>query len=274
MVERLKAAIEKARESREEGREPSPRTRVETPRPSPSGGGLWAALPEIVPDTAKLRTRRIIAHDRSDPAHVAFDVLRTRILKSLREHGWRRLAVTAPTKGCGKSFVCLNLAFSLARQADVRVLLVDLDLRAPTLASLLDLTDVGSIKGFLHGETPPERHLRRIGDKLAIAANAKPLRDSAESLGDPTVAAALNRTIAALEVDVVIYDLPPMLTGDDVIAGLPLFDCVLMVAAAGETRPLDVERVERLLPESANFLGVVLNKSRSDRTESYGASYG
>ena len=45
--------------------------------------------------------------------------------------GWKRLAVTSPGPGCGKSTVTMNLAFALARQPDIRTLVIDLDLRRP-----------------------------------------------------------------------------------------------------------------------------------------------
>jgi Mrp family chromosome partitioning ATPase len=58
----------------------------------------------------------------------------------------------------------------------------------------------------------------------------------------------------------VIVDLPPVLAADDVIALLPQLDCILMVVAAGETIPAEIEECDRLL-SAANSVDIVLNKS-------------
>ena len=68
---------------------------------------------------------------------MAFDALRTKILQQMRANGWRRVAITSPGAACGKSTVALNLAFSLARQPDMRAILLDLDLRRPSLARMV-----------------------------------------------------------------------------------------------------------------------------------------
>ena len=59
---------------------------------------------------------------------------------------------------------------------------------------------------------------------------------------------------------IVIVDLPPVLAADDVIALLPQLDCLLLVVAAGETTPAEIEECDRLL-SAANSVDIVLNKS-------------
>ena len=67
---------------------------------------------------------------------------------------------------------------------------------------------------------------------------------------------------AAFLPDVILYDLPPMLMSDDVMAFVPHLDCVLLVAAAEQTRLDEVDKCEQDLAEQTNVLGVVLNKCR------------
>jgi Mrp family chromosome partitioning ATPase len=62
--------------------------------------------------------------------------------------------------------------------------------------------------------------------------------------------------------DIVIYDLPPMLQSDDVMAFLPHLDCVLLVAGAEKSRLDEVDKCEKDLADQTNVLGVVLNLCR------------
>ena len=67
---------------------------------------------------------------------------------------------------------------------------------------------------------------------------------------------------ADLNPDTVIYDLPPMLTCDDVMAFLPNVDCVLLIAGAEISTVDEIDRCEHDLAQQTNVLGVVLNKCR------------
>lgn len=73
----------------------------------------------------------------------------------------------------------------------------------------------------------------------------------------------------AFQPDLILYDLPPMLQSDDVMAFLPHLDCVLLVAAAEKSRLDEVDKCERDLSEQTQVLGVVLNKCRYG-AEQYG----
>ena len=80
----------------------------------------WEALSRFALDPRHLARNRVISAGRTDPAHVAFNVLRTRILRALKARGWSRIGITSPSQGCGKTFVASNLALSLSRQASCR----------------------------------------------------------------------------------------------------------------------------------------------------------
>jgi Mrp family chromosome partitioning ATPase len=86
----------------------------------------WADLAPLKFDPDTILRNRIVTANRSDPAHVAFDMMRTKLLQSMRQNNWTSVAITSPTPGCGKTFTALNLAFSLANQQDCKTLLLDL----------------------------------------------------------------------------------------------------------------------------------------------------
>ena len=156
-MERIQGALQKARD---QGFPISPLSQADLP-PTPLGGSAsWLRLPVLNLDPKVLARNRIVTMNRADPAHVPFDMLRTRLLQKMRENGWTTVAVTSPTPGCGKSVVALNLAFSLAKQRERRTVLVDLDLRRPQLARLLGLANVPPIENILRGQGDDRRALR------------------------------------------------------------------------------------------------------------------
>ena len=231
---------------------------------------VWARLRSVALDQRHLARRRVIGAGKRDPAQVAFDVLRTRLLQALKARGWHRVAITSPTQGCGKTFVAANLALSLSRQPSCRAVLMDLDLRDPSLAAVLGVRDPGSMRDFLTGVRPPEAHFLRVADNLAVGLNAAPTAGAAELLQEPAARGALDAMQAAFRPDVVLYDLPPALVCDDVIAFLPQVDCVLLVAGGGRTHAPDVKKCEALFADQTPLLGVVLNKAEDARIEPYG----
>lgn len=104
-----------------------------------------------------------------------FDVLRTKILYQMRQNGWRRLAVTSPMPQCGKSTTSVNLALALGRQPELRTILFDFDLRAPTVSQKLGLRDAPSITPLLRGETDFADQAVRVGPNLALACRGCPI---------------------------------------------------------------------------------------------------
>ena len=254
---------------------PGDRPADRRPRPGQSAPAAdpWAALDEITLDPRVLLRERIVTRDKSDPAHIAFDALRTRLLKALHDNRWSRVAITSPTKGCGKTMVSCNLAFSLARQPETRCMLIDLDLRVPQVAQRLGQRsgqgDPPAIEPYLLGEVPARDYFRRAGTNLAIGLNAARVWNAAELVQSRRVAETLAASWQLYRPNVVIFDMPPMLTSDDVLAFLPNVDGVLLVVGGGETKAGEIEECERLMAEHTNFLGVVLNKAEDSGMPSY-----
>lgn len=243
--------------------------------PAPPGPtDPWTSLRPAVLKPAHLARHRVITAGRTDPVHVTFDVLRTRLLRALRARGWSRVAITSPTPGCGKTFVAANLAFALARQASCRTLVLDLDLRIPSLARTLGVRAPGPIADLLAGTRTASEHLLRLAGNLAVGLNDSPVPDAAELLQEPATAAALTALLAEMAPDVVLYDLPPTLACDDVIAFLPQVDGILLVANGAGTKAEDIRQCERLFGDTVPLLGVVLNRADERGAEAYGYGYG
>jgi protein-tyrosine kinase len=223
---------------------------------------VWESIGPISLDADRLAGNGLFTQSSSNPAVTAFDMLRTRLLQALSERGWRRLAVTSPTHGCGKSFVAANLALSLARLSATRTVLVDLELRRPHLADIFGVKDVAPLAEFLSGDQPLEAHFRRLGRNLALGLNGAAVPDAATLLQDPDTTAALDAMVAQLQPDAVIYDLPPALVSDDVIAMIPHIDAVLLVVDGTRSTAADIKATERLFDGRVPLMGVVLNKAQ------------
>ena len=221
----------------------------------------WDSLPLVKPDAAVLEHSHVITAARTHPAHTAFDMLRTRLMQALADQGWTRVAITSPTRGCGSSFVTANLAFSVARLESSRGVVLDLDLRAPSLHDMMGLRADHSMAEYLQGGLAPEEFLLRSHANLAFGLNSTPEANAAELFQDTMTTDVLDELQDLLCPDVMLFDLPPALEHDDVLAVLPNVDGVLVVAGAGQSTAEDVTKVEQMLSEVKPLLGVMLNRA-------------
>lgn len=275
-MEKLQAAIEIARKKREAERgdvtsAPVPQAAAPSVRPAetpasapmpPSGtDALWQALPSVELDGAALVRSRILSQSASRES-TPFDVLRTKILYQMRQNGWRRLAITSPLPKCGKTTTAVNLALALGRQPELRSILFDFDLRAPSVGEKLGLPQPPSIAPLLRGERSLADHGHRLGPNLALALSGEPQTDPTRLLMADTTRNTLARIQTDYAPDILIFDLPSILIGDDARAFLQHVDCALILARADQTRYGDLDSCEREVGEYTNILGVVLNGYR------------
>jgi Mrp family chromosome partitioning ATPase len=221
----------------------------------------WSALSGFAPGAAQMARNHIVTFAGGHEA-THFDMLRTRLLQTMRAQGWHRVAITSPGPGCGKSTLALNLAFSLARQPDLQTILCEMDLRRPSLARMLGLREKHHISRVLEGREPFDRNAVRFGENLAIATQATPARNPAELLHGPALSTALDGIESDWVPQVILCDLPPLFAADDAHAVIGRMDGVLIVAAAGSTTIAEIDRAEREIAAQTSVIGVVLNKCR------------
>lgn len=256
-MERIQSALAKARAARDrklQGTNPATgKKSTET--------GPWPGLTELTLNPGHLERNRIVAL-HPGPQAASFDVMRTNLLRTLRTNGWTRVAITSPTPGCGKSTLAANLAFSLARLADTRVLVIELDLRHPSLIRMLGATADQNFAGMLAEGKVDYGQIRRAGPNLAFALNAHQMENPAELLSAARTADLIDELETQLRPDVILFDLSPVLVSDDAIAFLDQVDCALMVAAAEESTVSEIDKCGKDLAKRTQVLGVVLNKCR------------
>jgi protein-tyrosine kinase len=236
--------------------------------PLPRLVDCWNDMAHISVNEALLDRNLVITASRHDPAHATFEVLRTRLVNALSDNGWRRVAITSPTAGCGKTFTAVNLAIALSRYESCRTVLMDMDMRRPgDMARMLGARAPGSMAQFLRGASAVDTHLLRmgqnllnIGPNLAIGLNDRIESYASEILKHPETTRVLDRMTTDLQPDIVLYDLPAVLEHDDVLAFRQHVDAVLLVSGGGMTTAEDLHEVMRRLGEGMPLLGLVLNR--------------
>lgn len=275
-MERIQSAIAKARAERHGQTAAPPRPAAPATRaaePSTQADAAWAALKPANLDPAQMLQNRIVAFAGGLDS-TPYDVLRTRMLQQARQNGWKRIGITSPSAGCGKTTTALNLGFSLARQPEIRTILAEIDMRRPAFVRMLAAQDEASFADVLQGSVPFADAALCHGGNLAIAPVTRIVRNPAELLHAPSVPAALETIEAQYAPDLVIFDMPPLLASDDAMAIAGQLDAVLLIAAADTTSIRQVDRCERELAAQTNVMGTILNKCRYlEKEDSYGYGY-
>ena len=217
-----------------------------------------------------LEANRIVAYGTSGQNGRYYDMLRTQVLQEMDKKSWQFLAVTSPTAGCGKSVTACNLALSISRLPERSVLLVDLDLRRPAVGKYLGIGGQGGVLNVLEGRTPLSSAVLQasIGPNRMLVLPGSVSSNSSEWMASQTMGALLQTIKRDFRSRIVIFDLPPLLLGDDVISILPRIDATLLVAGIGSTSVSDIKECQKHLQRTP-VVRVVVNKV----TEAVGSYY-
>lgn len=259
-VDRLEKALQKAREEREAA---TAGTAVAAPPPAQQTVAATETrrTRQFVLPADALEQNRVVARMAHSPNADIFRILRTKVLRHLTDSHLTTVAVTSPNHGEGKTTIAVNLALSLALDVKQTVLLVDLDLRDPSVHRWLGIDPEFGLSDYFQNDTPLADCLVDLGiERLKILPVHRPLEFSSEALGTPKMAKLAKELKTRYPDQIVIYDMPPLLAQDDVIAFLPHVDSVLMVVREGMTHAGDVRQCMNALA-GANMIGTVLNNA-------------
>lgn len=209
----------------------------------------------------RLAQHRVLNPSFPDGMIDAYRILRTQVLRHLRESGHTLLAVTSPGMGEGKSLTAMNLAMSLVLNPEHRVLLVDCNLRRPQLHHLLGVDMGPGLSDYLNHDLSLNRLVISVpGQRLAFLPAGRPIHNSAEMLASQKMRTLLRILKNEERGRYVIFDLPAVLPFADMLSFAPLVEAVLMVVEDGQTQMQNIERAGALL-SNANLIGTVLNKA-------------
>jgi Mrp family chromosome partitioning ATPase len=221
-------------------------------------------------DWAALKERRVISSGDSRPAGHAYRMLRTQILQRARANGLNTLGVVSAVNSEGKTLTAINLALSLAAEPNQTVMLVDLDLRHPAVASTLGLGATRGLETWFGGDEPTKNVCYGIEgtERLYVLPTLAPVSGSSEILAGIATRKLFTELKNRDPGRLLIVDLPPVLLSDDALMVAPLLDAVVLVVNERRTRREDVIRVVELLGNT-RIVGTVLNRSSESELRAY-----
>jgi polysaccharide biosynthesis transport protein len=205
----------------------------------------------------KPESRLVVWEDPASLWAERFRLIRVRLMKLNAAGKLKTLLLTSPSPQDGKSTVALNLATSLVGREKNRILLVEADLRCPSLTGRLGLELWPGLSECLERDDDPMRSLRRIeplGFFLLPAGKAS--HDPTELLQSERLAEILR--VLSARFDFVLIDCAPTSPIADTLALNSKADATLLVARAGKTSRESLEESIQQLGK-AHVLGVLLN---------------
>jgi len=215
----------------------------------------------------------VFANESAEPGGAEkFRTLRSRLYQITATRPLKRILVTSSLPAEGKTFIASNLAQSIIRQENRRVLLIDGDLRAPRLHQPFGAAAGPGLSDYLLGQCD-EFQIIQTGDapNLCLISAGQQVSNPSEILHSKTMETLLNRLSPLF--DWVILDSPPAIAVHDSSLLADICDGVLFVVRAGQT---DFEVAQDALEkfDEKKLIGVVLNRvSESDGYASYYHAY-
>jgi len=207
----------------------------------------------------KVKARELLITNENFPFAVreAYNTLRTNVLYALSPINGKIVAVTSPNAGEGKSTVSVNLAIALA-ETSARVLLIDCDLRKPTIHKKLGLNNSSGLSKFIVGfETMADALTREILPNLDVMTSGPIPPNPSELLGSANMQTFLNKV--SDYYDYIILDTPPINIVTDMAVMANFISGVLLVSYYASTTIEDVRRAQEALKiVNAKILGLVV----------------
>lgn len=214
----------------------------------------------------------VVAREPRSPAAEAYRQVRTNIQFVNLDKKSKTLLITSAQPNEGKTTVAANLAIALA-QSGRKVILVDCDMRRPTLHTLLEVDgNRGLCDMIIRGRNDTAYLSGTLVPNLRLLPAGRIPPNPAELLGSER----MKNVIDWLQdqADIVVFDSPPVLAVTDAVILSQVTDLTLFVVSAASTRyPSFIEALERIAAVDAPIAGVVLNKVDPQRDGSYYANY-
>lgn len=217
------------------------------------------ALLDVVPlkiDNLLLETAR----DEKTVVVEEFNKLRSTVIALTKgEHFLNTIMITSTASEEGKSMTALNLAISLAKEQDHTVLLVDTDLRRPSIHKYLDIEPEVGLVHCLRDDLPIEKALIKTGvGKLVVLPAGEAVTDPLDMLSSIRMKEIVMELKERYPERYVIFDTPPAKPFADAGVLSAFLDATLLVVREGKANQEDVIKIVEEFKEH-NLLGVVYN---------------
>lgn len=197
----------------------------------------------------------------------SYRTLRTNIQYSSFDKEIRSILITSAQSGEGKSIVSGNLALSFA-QNEKSVILVDCDLRKPSVHKNFKLSNLVGLSDVLVGKEELESAVQKYSDGLSILTSGKETPNPAEMLSSKSMSELLK--VLGSKYDIVILDSSPITAVTDAQILSTKVDGTILVVRAAKTKSGDIIEAKELLNNvGANIIGAILNSVKYTKRNSY-----
>lgn len=230
------------------------------------------SIPKIQVNVESVNPRVVsITHPRSAYCE-EYRSLRTQILHKSKKRNLQAIVVVSVGPSEGKSITALNLSWLFAQTDGVRALIIDSDLRLPSLASYLGIESKKGLSDVLVGNASLTESIVQLEPAgLYVLPGGEARSDVAELISGPKFAEILDEARGLF--DFVIIDAPPLGIFTDAAVLINLADGALLVVRANQTRYKDIDRILDTLPRE-RILGTVLNQSEDTLMDESYYKYG
>jgi protein-tyrosine kinase len=268
----INKALEKAKSLHHQKVKPDPALRQASPQlPMPDLDEItgFGETPEeihhtytrkVTVDMDLLRRNRLIVPGCDGNLGEAYKLLRTHILHSTKRESRNTLMVTGPLPNEGKTLTAINLAIAISQRVGQTVLLVDGDLRNPSVHRYLDLPAGPGLVDYLTSGYPIAEclvHPEGLANLVVLPAGQSTTQ-AGELLSSPLMVDLVRELKHFYPDRYVLFDLSPLLYADP-LAFAPLVDGIILVVEAGSTPREEITRAVELF-KNFSVLGCVLNK--------------
>ena len=212
----------------------------------------------------------VVQNDPKSPISEAFRTLRTNIKFSNLDKPLKTILVTSPIPEAGKSSVSINLALTMA-QDKYKVILVDADLRKPTIHKIFQQDNKTGLTNILVEDKKIKEVMRKMSDvdpNLYFIPSGPIPPNPSELLGSNKMKELLKELQE--QADFIIFDSSPVIAVTDALVLATQVDGVVLVLDFGEVPREAAKQTKELLEKvKANILGVVLNKIDMEKERQY-----
>ena len=200
--------------------------------------------------------------DEKSATGEAYRALRTNILRATQDKSIRTILITSANHYEGKTTTAINLALAMSDLPQFRMLLLDSDLRFPSIHSRLGLMQSPGLTEILEGNVDLDSGMINTEkENLKVITSGNLSSYPAELLESERLKDLLKEIKP--KFDLILIDSPPVIPYSDASVLSSQIDGVLLVVQSGKTRREDIQQAYATLEDNhANVLGVVLNRQK------------
>ena len=215
--------------------------------------------PKITPEDVVLDNKLVSFFAPTSIASEQYRRLRTYIIRPGMENSPKTILVTSAMAGEGKSLTAINLAIAIATELHSHALIVDCDLRNPTLSRWFGFREVKGLSDYLTGEASLQDLLVKTSlDKLSILPGGALQDNPAELIGSNKMKSLVADLKARYADRYIILDSSPLLATTEPSVLNEMADGILLVIKSGDTPRESIQQALKLL-DKKKIIGAVLN---------------